>query len=136
MRLCRAVRKLSIFACGESGVSLLETLVALAILGIIAAPFLSGLVTTSRAASIADEQATAESLARSQVEWVKNVDYVYSATEYSLAPMPGDKDYTNYSVVIAAEPLHSPDDGIQKIIVTVKHSDKAIIKLEDYKVDR
>jgi len=110
--------------------------VALAILGTIAVAFLSGLATASKAAFIADEQATAESLAQSQMEWVKNADYVYSATEYSPAPIPDGKDYINYSAIIAAEPLHDPDDGIQKITVTVKRFDKGVIKLEGYKVDR
>jgi len=127
---------LSIFTGRESGVTLIETVVALAILGVIAVAFLNGLTNASKAAFTADEQSTAESLAQSQMEWAKTVTYVYSATEYSPAPIPGGKDYINYSAIIAADPLHDPDDGIQKIIVTVKHSDKGVIKLEGYKVDR
>jgi len=136
MRLLRVVRMPSMFACRESGITLIETVVALAILGAIAVIFLSGLATASKAAFIADEQATAESLAQSQMEWVKNASYVYSATEYSPAPIPGGKDYVNYSAIIVTEPLHNPDDGIQKITVTVKRFDKGVIKLEGYKVDR
>jgi len=124
------------FTRGESGTTFLETVVALAILGAIAVTFLSGLTTTSKAAFIADEQATVESLARSQMEWVKNASYSYNATTYSPAPMPGGKDYLNYSMTIAAEPLHNPDDGIQKITVTVKHSGEVVTKLEGYKVNR
>ena len=120
----------------QMGFTLIETLVALAILGIVAVSILSGMATTSKATAIADERATAESLARSQLEWVKNADYVYSATEYSPAPIPDGKDYVGYSAIIVAEPLHDPDDGIQKIIITVKRSDKVVITLEGYKVDR
>ncbi len=136
MRLFQVGRMPGIFACRESGVTLIETVVAVAILGVIAVTFLSGLATTSRAVFIADERATAESLAQSQMEWVKNVNYSYNATEYSPAPIPGGKDYINYSANISAQPLHAPDDGIQKITVTVKRSDKGVIKLEGYKVDR
>jgi len=120
----------------QMGFTLIETLVALAILGIVAVSILSGMATTSKATAIVDERATAESLARSQLEWVKNADYVYSATEYSPTPIPDGKDYIGYSAIIVAEPLHDPDDGIQKIIITVKRSDKVIITLEGYKVDR
>lgn len=127
---------LSRFAGGELGATLIETLVALALLGLIAVAFLSGLATTSRAVIIADEQATAESLAQSQMEWVKNTDYVNGASEYPPAPVPSEQDYINYSATINVESLHDPDDGIQKIIVTVKRCDKEIIKLEGYKVDR
>ena len=125
-----------VFVCRESGATLLETVVALAILGTIAVTFLSGLATTSKAAFTADERATAESLAQSQMEWAQNADYVYSATQYSPAPIPSSKDYINYSANITAEPLDSPDDGIQKITATVKHSGEGVITLEGYKVDR
>ena len=125
-----------IFTSSESGVTLIEAVVALAILGTIAITFLSGLATTSRAAFTADEQATAESLAQSQMEWAKNVNYSYEATGYSPAPIPSDKDYLNYTAVITAEPLHNPDDGVQKITVIVKRFDEAVDKLEGFKVDR
>ncbi len=136
MRLYRAIRKLGVLACSESGVTLTETIVSLGILAIIAVPFLSGQATTSKAIFIVDEQATVGSLAQSQMEWVKNADYVYDATTYPPAPIPGDKDYLNYSVIISAEPLHSPDDGIQKITITVSRSDREVTELEGYKVDR
>ena len=133
MRLLRILGK---FTGRESGVTFIETVVALAILGIIAVAFLNGLTTTSKSAFTADEQTTAESLAQSQIEWVKNASYSYNATTYSPAPIPSGKDYLNYSALITAEPLRDPDDGIQKITVTVKRSDKGVIKLEGYKVDR
>jgi hypothetical protein len=50
--------------------------------------------------------------------------------------MPGGGDYSKYSVTITAEPLQVPDDGIQKITVTIKYSDKVVIGLEGYKVKR
>ena len=114
----------------------METVVALAVLGTIAVTFLSGLATSSKAAYMADERATALSLAQSQLEWAQNADYVPGATQYSLAPLPGVKDYINYSASIAAEPLHDPDDGIQEITVTVARSGEEVLILEGYKVDR
>ena len=122
--------------CRESGATLLETVVALAILGTIAVTFLIGVATTSKAAYITDEQATAGSLAQSQMEWAQNTVYVSEATQYTPAPIPAGKDYINYSATVTTESLHDPDDGIQKIIVTVKRSGKQIFILEGYKVDR
>ncbi|MBA7620637.1 hypothetical protein ES703_27990 [subsurface metagenome] len=127
---------LRIFTRRESGITLIETVVALAIMGTIAVTFLSGLATTYKAAFIVDEQATAESLARSQMEWAQNIDYVYSVTQYSSASIPSGRDYINYSATITAEPLHNPDDGIQKITVTVKRFDETVTRLQSYKVDR
>lgn len=132
----RKFKMIRIFIHRESGLTFIETVVALVILSAISVTFLSGLTTTAKAAFLSDERSTAESLAQSQMEWVKSADYVFDAAEYTPAPMPGGKDYVNYSVTITAEPLHNPDDGLQKITVTVKHADKEVIKLEGYKANR
>ena len=122
--------------CSESGATFVEAVVALAILAAIAATFLSGLALTSRAARLADEQITAESLAQSQMAWVQNAAYVSSPAQYSPAPLPSGIDGMDYSVTIDAVPLHGIEDGIQKITIAVKRSGKGIIKLESYKVNR
>ncbi len=120
----------------ESGMALIETLVAMALVGSIAVTYLSGLATTFKATMVADEQSTAESLARSQMEWVKTVTYVSSTANYTATAIPSASDYTGYSVNITAAALNTPDDGIQKITVAVKHWGKQLISLEGYKVNR
>lgn len=120
----------------ESGATLVETLVALAILGAIAVIFLGGLLTTSKVAYMTDELSTAASLAQLQTEWVRDADYVYGATQYSTAPIPDNRDYQAYSVIVTAEPLHASDDGIQRITVKVNRSGQQVFGLESYKVYR
>ena len=120
----------------EEGDSLIEVLAAVAILGVIAVTFLGGVSTGSKGVYIADERATAESLAQTQMEWAKNASYTTNATQYSTAPIPTGDDYINYSANITAQPLHITDDGIQKITVTIEHSGKEVLTLEGYKVDR
>ncbi len=120
----------------EKGFAFIETVVALAILGIIAVAFLSGLATSTKVTVIANDKITAISLAQTQIEWVKKADYIYDATGYSAAPIPSSQDYTGYSVQIDSTPLNSPDDGIQKITVTVKHWDEDALQLDVYKVDK
>lgn len=119
----------------QSGSSLIEVLVALAIFGVVAVAFLGGLTTASRAGIITDERATGESLARSQMEWIKNTAYVHSVNGYA-PPMPSGADYTNYTAVNTAQPLHNPDDGIQKITIVVSRLGKEVFRLESYKVSR
>ncbi len=116
--------------------ALIETLVAMALVGSIAVTYLSGLATTFKATMVADEQSTAESLARSQMEWVKTVTYVSGTANYTATAIPSGSDYTGYSVNITAAALNTPDDGIQKITVAVKHGGKQLISLEGYKVNR
>lgn len=120
----------------QRGITLMEILVALALLGMIGVTFFNGLTVASKANFIADERATAESLAQSQMEWVRNTGYVEGATQYSAAPIPSGGEYINYSVNITAQPLNNPDDGIQRITVTIKHFDKRVIELESYKRQR
>ena len=138
----------------EKGFSLIEVIIAIALLGIIAVAFLGALATGSKAIFIADERATAESLARSQMEYVKNLPYddIRNPPEYTpLLDIP-----EGYSIEIAAEyfdadgdgtlevdvtttEVREDDEGIQKITVTVIHNynnNKEVIKLEGYKVDR
>ena len=133
---CSISRIWNLLYKGESGVSFLETLIALAILGVISVAFLSGLTTTSQAAIISDRRVTAESLALSQMESAKQAAYIYEAAQYTPTQIPADESYTSFSVTIAAEPLESPDDGVQKITVTVLRSGADFYVLQGYKVDR
>lgn len=136
MRITPVKKELSQCGSGQSGVTLIETVVALAIIGAVSVAFLSGLTTTSRATIIADEKATAESLAQSQLEAVKRVEYVYEAAQYAPAPIPGDDAYVSYSVVISAQPLDVPDGGVQTITVVVTRLGTEVRRLQGYKVDR
>jgi type II secretory pathway pseudopilin PulG len=120
----------------ELGITFTETIIALAILGIVSVTFINGLTSASKSVFLADEKTTAESLAQSQMEWVKDTGYSYNATAYPPAPIPGGKDYLNYSAVITAEALHEPDDGIQKVTVTIMHNSKKMVHLEGYKAER
>ena len=131
MRLFIVIRKLK---GNESGVALLETLVALAVLGLVAVAFLGGLSTAARGTLIADERATAESLAQSQMEYVKSQTYIDDPAPgaYGEVSTPASYDFLGST----AEPLHEPDDGIQKIKVTVNHNGNTVLTVEDYKVDR
>ena len=82
---------------GERGVGLIEVLIALAILGLVAAAFLSGLATATKAVFIADERTTAESLARSQMEYVKNQGYkdadIFNPYDPGPPPTGGEVTY-------------------------------------------
>ena len=114
----------------EIGSSFIETVVALALLGIISLAFLSGLATTSNGRLIADEHASARIIAESQMEDIKRQLYAssYNVTASILAEYPG------YS--IPTPEVDSLGSGIQKITITVRHHNKDITNLESYKVDR
>jgi len=119
----------------QRGIALLETVMAIAILGLVAVAFLSGMATTINATVITEKQATADSLVRSEMEYVKNCAYQCDAGEYPVDPtlaIPGHWAMPPPTV----EAIHATDDGIQKITVTAKYDGETILSVTMYKVDR
>jgi prepilin-type N-terminal cleavage/methylation domain-containing protein len=141
LRLNSKARKA--FRGGSRGFSMLEVVIAIALLGIIAVSVLSALQTAAMALISADRRATAESFARTQMEWVRysvyDVDLAEGHPEYSLDPQIESKLPPDYSVVTTAIRLDpdndgdNDDDGIQEITVTVSHAGQVIVTLEDFK---
>jgi prepilin-type N-terminal cleavage/methylation domain-containing protein len=140
----------------EKGFTLIEVLLALALLGVITVALFSGLFTASEALIASDKQTSAESLARSEMEYVKKQDYSVAPWSYELPSgtspeggfpewwnednphtlPPGYDGYTVTVIVTRLDPR--ADDWLQKITVTVKRledypEDVEIIILEDYK---
>ena len=111
----------------ERGFTLIEVMITIALLGIISIALLGGLSAASRGLFTADEQAAAESLARSQIEHIKNRPY---ASTYSPAPIPAG--YTNYEATINTTAL---DSGLQRIRVTIKHNGEPILTSGDYTLE-
>jgi len=153
MKLARLSGKARRALRGRSrGFTLIEVLVALALFGIIAIVFAGGLGTASRAVFTADIRVTAESLARSQMEYVKSQPLYHAApwcyivdtkesvkcgdsnrpdwSHYKLEP-----EYAGYSARIEAEEVYVGEDDIQQITVTVEHvsdTNRPVITLVGY----
>ena len=135
------------------GATLVEVLVAIALMGTIAIAILSALSTASLALFTADKRATADSLARSQMEFVKN-QYYADAEEgapiydeiipipdgYTICSVNRDNEIVDYVIGVPwdsednkpNEPADE-DDGLQRIKLVIKNSGKAVITLEGYK---
>lgn len=119
----------------ESGSSLMETLVALAIVGIVAVIFLSAITTTTKANSIGDKKATAESLVFGEIEYVKNCEYQYDASDYPVDPALTIPEGWVVPLPVV-ELVHVTDDGIQKVTVTAQYNGEPVLSVGVYKVDR
>jgi prepilin-type N-terminal cleavage/methylation domain-containing protein len=112
----------------EKGISLIETIVALAILSIISLAFLSGLASTSSARAIAEERVDAKILAETHMEYIKKADY---SSTYTLTNPQG---YDGYTANLTVENFYN--DSIQKITITIFHHSDDVFTLESYKVRR
>jgi Tfp pilus assembly protein PilV len=113
---------------GEKGTSLLETILALAILGIISASFLGATATTPTARVTADERASGKILAESMMENIKKLDY---ASSYNVT-VPDE--FAGYSANITVDNIKN--DNIQQIFVTIGRRNRDVLTLESYKVNR
>ena len=117
----------------EEGTGLIEVLVASAIMGIAFVALLGALSTGALAVNKADRRVTAETVARSQMEYTK-------AQEYRLAPVVTYDIFSplpaNYSVVASASTISGRVGDMQRVTVTVSYKGEAVYVVEDFKANR
>ena len=123
----------SIAFAEERGESLVEILVAVAIMAIVLTIFLSALSTGTLSVGVVHERVTAENIARSQLEHAKHSDFI-SGTNY-YTPTEISDSHPGYAAVISATTIYTYT-GLQLITVTVSHNSEPIFTIENYKVDR
>jgi prepilin-type N-terminal cleavage/methylation domain-containing protein len=135
----------SLTRSSEHGMTLIEILVALGILAAVSVVFLLGMSTSSKAVMVSQQAVAVDSLAKSELEYVKSANPYRPATwDYQLPSNPPiwwdptrtlPVGYSGYSVEVTARCIqgHDPDNGIQQITVTVTHDEK-VFTLVGYKV--
>ncbi|MBI4304443.1 MAG: type II secretion system protein [Chloroflexi bacterium] len=119
----------------QRGFSLVDTMVGLAIFGTVASALLSGLYSGTRGTMITQERTLAESLVRSEIEYVKTYTYQPVPSSYPLDPtltLPPGWSIPNP----ASQLVHTNDDGMQKITVSAQHNGKTVLSVIMYKVNR
>ena len=118
--------------------TLIEVLIAMGIIAAVAVIFISGMATSSRTVMVNQEQVTGESLAKSQMEYVKRQTYDAIGTIEYAELDPGQIP-AGYDILITAEVLNprgdgtTNDDGLQMITITVTHNGRTVFTLEGYK---
>jgi len=141
----RWFRRLKASLQDETGIGLVESLAAVAILGIAATSFVLSLSTGAIAVREDDQIVVAQSLAHTQLEYVKNYPYQPGATTYPYV-YTYDEDYNpnpitlpegyDISVVVSQIPQAGGDPDIQKITVTISREGVELLAIEGYKVRR
>jgi prepilin-type N-terminal cleavage/methylation domain-containing protein len=113
----------------QNGFTLLDVLIALAIIGILSVGFMSALTNSSRAAIQTDQMDTGRTLAQMQMECIRKAE---PADDYTPITIPQNQ-FPNYSAAVYVENVNY-DSAIQKITVVISHNGKTVASLEDYKV--
>jgi len=115
----------------EKGIALVESLIAVAIVGSTLVAFVVALSTGSIAVRENDQEVVAQSLARTQLEYTKG--YPYDPIPASYPTVNATAGYA-ISVNVTATP--DTDTDIQKITVTISREGEDILTVVDYKVNR
>jgi len=148
----------------EKGISLIETVVGLAIISIVAAAFMSGLATNLKANVVQDKAAFGEAIAVSQIEYVKTKpfstnewSYDVSTSNRSSTQQPSwwddenppllEGNYPGYYAELIAEDFDvdgdstievpGDDDSIRKITISIyNNQNELLLNLTAYKANR
>ena len=134
---------------------MVEVLLAVGLLGLIAATFLSSLTTSYKTVALGSERTNAESLARSELEYIKHSPYYGLGFYYEIpgTPPPWDEGHTEleshyqgYSITVTGSPIRPSDHveqppgldgGMQRITVEVYHQgDYPVLTTSTFKVNR
>ncbi len=137
----------------ESGFTFVEVLIGLVVMSLVVAAVLAGAAMSSRSVILADERTTAESLARSQMEYVKVQSYQVApaggvASYEVIASIPAD--YAIWSAgrggaeaagVVGVPTSESGaelvnDDGLQSVNLVIKHDGVTVWTMQNWKGQR
>jgi type II secretory pathway pseudopilin PulG len=142
--------------CGnEAGSTFVEVLVAVVILGLIAASIPPAIIFSTKSVFAQKERTIAEYLTRNQVEYIKSSGYISGEVgpwdldgypDYDEVPVPDG----TYEVIVSARPVDIDDatgdhvgylgpgldEGIQEITVEVQHVGQEVLTTKFYRVDR
>ena len=114
----------------ERGISILEELIALALIVLALTVFLGGLSVGSAGVGVVHKRVSSENLARAGLEHIKNVPYdTLGAYEDDLLDVPVDA-VPGYSLMVATQTL---DTNLQLITITVKSGEQTAFVMEGYK---
>jgi len=130
----------------EEGTTLVEELVSVAVIAIGIVILVAMITTGVIGVRQVDDKVIAESLARSQLELIKDSPYL---ADPSSVPYPTVAPIANYSVGVGIEYWNWNEitdtgtfgstvlnDGLQKITITVSSAGTTLAQTAEYKVDR
>jgi len=129
----RWLARLRVWAQDERGLGLIESVVAVAVLGTAVVAFVTALSTGSIAVRESEYETIAQRLAQAELENIKSYTYNPEATTYSTDDVDTPE---GYSISVAVSSIPDTDTDIQKITVAVSLEGDDILTIESYKVNR
>jgi hypothetical protein len=115
----------------EHGVSLVEAAVAVFLLGGGVLTMVMSMSSGAIAVNTDDQEVTAQGLARTQLEYVKEYPFDVDALTYPAVDVP-----EGYAINVSVAAVPDTNENIQKITATVTRGGSTVLALQDYKVNR
>lgn len=103
----------------QSGVSLIETLVAIALLGVIVVAVLAAFSAASITAARYHQQASLDRLARSDAEFIKSQAYAAAYSNLSASGYSFSTSVLYYDPGTNTFTTSNPDQGLEQVQLTV-----------------
>jgi type II secretory pathway pseudopilin PulG len=116
---------------GESGITLLEILISIGILGVVLIIMVYAMSGGAMAVSENEEQMTVQNLARNQMEYIKTLAYDSEASTYPTISTPPE-----YSITVSVTSVPDTNDNIQKVTANFSRNDILLMTVSDYKLNR
>jgi len=114
----------------ERGAGLLEEIIAVALIAMTLAVFLSGLSVGGSGVSTVHKRVSAENLARAGLEHIKDAEYATGETAYEGVIDGVPLAVPGYSLTVDSQVL---DTNLQLITVTVLNDSDIAFVIEEYK---
>ena len=119
-------------ATKQAGFGLVESLLAVAILGSTVFMLLGGLSTGAVTVGILQEDVVAENLGRTQLEYTKSLPFNAAPYSYqSITEVP-----EGYTITSDAVAVSERNQNIQRLTITVYRGIEVVYVLEGFKVNR
>ena len=117
--------------CGEKGMSMLEALVSIGILGGVVMTFIFGMSGGALTVKENWQELTVQNLARNQMEYIKSYPYTVNATTYPKISAPA-----SYNISVGVKTVPGGNSNIQRVTANISRNSVLLMTITDYKVKR
>jgi len=131
MNLLTGLKKKTQWKNGQRGLTMLEGLISIGILGAVVILMIFAMSGGALAVNENSEEMTVQSLARNQMEYIKNLAYNSEASTYPTINTPPE-----YSITVSVTSVPDTNDNIQKVTADFYRNSELLMTISDYKGDR
>ncbi len=131
MNLLTGLKKKMQWKSGQKGLTMLEGLISIGILGAVVILMIFAMSGGALAVNENSEEMTVQSLARNQMEYIKNLAYNSEASTYPTINTPPE-----YSITVSVTSVPDTNDNIQKVTANFYRNSELLMTISDYKGDR